>query len=237
MENKNYLIIGGTSGIDKKIVESLSASGNRIYVASRSGEPSDSMINVSHFQLDVTKEGNFPTDVLPESLQGLVYCPGTIRLQPFKRLTTDDFANDFNINLLGAVRSIKTYLPFVQKSPIGGTIILFSTVAVKIGMAYHTSISSAKGAIEGFARSLAAEFAPNIRVNVIAPSLTDTSLSHQLLSTEQKRDNSAQRHPLKRIGRPEEIAQLATFLLSENGSWITGQTIRVDGGISSVKML
>jgi NAD(P)-dependent dehydrogenase (short-subunit alcohol dehydrogenase family) len=227
MENKNYLIIGGTSGIGKKIVESLSASGNRIYVASRSGEPSDSMINVSHFQLDVTKEGNFPTDVLPESLQGLVYCPGTIRLQPFKRLTTEDFANDF----------IKTYMPFVQKSTIGGTIILFSTVAVKIGMAYHTSISSAKGAIEGFARSLAAEFAPNIRVNVIAPSLTDTSLSHQLLSTEQKRDNSAQRHPLKRIGRPEEIAQLATFLLSENGSWITGQTIRVDGGISSVKML
>jgi len=237
MENKNYLIIGGTTGIGRKIVERLSNSGDKIYVGSRSGEPGNSMSNVSHFQLDVTQMGNFPTDVLPESLQGLVYCPGTIRLQPFKRLTTDDFADDFNINLLGAVRSIKTYSPFLQKSPVGGTIILFSTVAVRIGMAYHTSISSAKGAIEGFARSLAAEFAPRIRVNVIAPSLTNTPLARQLLSTEQKREASSQRHPLKRVGRPEEIAELATLLLGENGSWITGQTFQVDGGISSIKML
>jgi 3-oxoacyl-[acyl-carrier protein] reductase len=160
----------------------------------------------------------------------------TIVLKPFQRLTVENFLEDFNINFLGAVKVIQSCLDRLKKASDGASIVLFSTVAVKAGMAFHASVASAKGAVEGLTRSLAAEFAPRIRVNAIAPSLTDTPLAQNLLSSAERRQASAERHPLKRIGSPRDIAQLAAHLLSDSGSWITGQIIHVDGGMGSLRM-
>jgi NAD(P)-dependent dehydrogenase (short-subunit alcohol dehydrogenase family) len=175
-------------------------------------------------------------ETLPDVLHGLVYCPGTIVLKPFQRLTTDDFLHDLNINFLGAVKVIQNCLSRMKKNPSGGSIVLFSTVAVKTGMAFHASVASAKAAVEGLTRSLAAEFAPRIRVNAIAPSLTETPLAQNLLSSEEKRKASAERHPLKQIGSPQDIAKLAAHLLSDASVWITGQVLHVDGGMSSLRV-
>jgi NAD(P)-dependent dehydrogenase (short-subunit alcohol dehydrogenase family) len=168
-------------------------------------------------------------------LHGVVYCPGTIRLKPFHRLTIDDFLENLQINYLGAVKIIQACLTRLKKSSAGASILLLSTVAVKTGMPFHASIAGAKAAIEGLTRSLAAELAPRIRVNAIAPSLTDTPLATRLLSSEKKRQAAADRHPLKRIGTPQEIARSAVFLLSDAGAWMTGQIIHVDGGMSDLK--
>ena len=143
---------------------------------------------------------------------------------------------DYQINLLGAVKLIQSCLKRLKKSPTGASIVLFSTVAVKTGMAFHASVASAKGAVEGLTRSLAAEFAPRIRVNAIAPSLTDTPLAQTLLSTDAKRQASAERHPLKRIGSTEEMARLAAHLLSDDAAWMTGQILHLDGGMSSLRV-
>ena len=234
MDPKNILIVGGSSGIGFEIVKRLAADGHLVHVGSRSNRELAEIANVRHIPLDVTAE-SLNLDELPDSLQGLVYCPGTIRLKPFQRLSVDDFLEDFSLNLVGAVKVIQASLKKLRKSSQGASIVLFSTVAVKIGMPFHASVASAKAAVEGFARSLAAEFAPRIRVNVIAPSLTDTPLAKDLLSSEQKRQGSADRHPLKRIGNSQEIAQLAVHLLSDEGSWMTGQIFRIDGGMSSVR--
>lgn len=190
---------------------------------------------VHHLALDVSAEF-LDLDTLPEILHGLVYCPGSIVLKPFQRLSIDDFLADFNLNLLGAVKVVQGCLTRLKKSPTGSSIVLFSTVAVKTGMAFHASVASAKGAVEGLTRALAAEFAPRIRVNAIAPSLTETPLAEKLLSNEDKRRAAAERHPLKRIGSPRDIAQLAVHLLSDNGSWITGQIMHVDGGMGSLRV-
>jgi 3-oxoacyl-[acyl-carrier protein] reductase len=152
------------------------------------------------------------------------------------RLSIDDFLADFNLNLLGAVKVIQGCLTRLKKSPTGSSIVMFSTVAVKTGMAFHASVASAKGAVEGLTRALAAEFAPRIRVNAIAPSLTDTPLAENLLAGEDRRRAAAERHPLKRVGHPREIAQLAVHLLSDSGSWITGQILHVDGGMGSLRV-
>lgn len=235
MANHHYLIIGGSSGIGLQIVNALDDPQNRLFVASRSQDKLPDTPNLTYIHHDVTEE-EFQTDQLPESLQGLVYCPGTIRLRPFHRLKDEEFVEDFRINVLGAVRSIRACFPLLKKSSSGASIVLFSTVAVQIGMAYHASIASAKGAIEGLTRSLAAEFAPHIRVNAIAPSLTDTPLAQQLLSNDQKRKMAEERHPLKRVGTPQDMADLAVFLLQHQASWITGQIFHVDGGMSSVRV-
>jgi NAD(P)-dependent dehydrogenase (short-subunit alcohol dehydrogenase family) len=234
MEKKNIFVVGGSSGIGLEIVRDLAADGHEVYTGSRSSRNLPDVGNVRQISLDVTSE-SLDLEQLPESLQGLVYCPGSIRLKPFQRLTTDDFVKDFHLNLVGAVKVIQGCLKRLRKSPQGASIVLFSTVAVKIGMPFHASVASAKAAVEGFARSLAAEFAPRIRVNAIAPSLTDTPLAKDLLSSEQKRQGSADRHPLKRIGNSPEIAQLAVHLLSDEASWMTGQILRIDGGMSSVR--
>jgi NAD(P)-dependent dehydrogenase (short-subunit alcohol dehydrogenase family) len=165
----------------------------------------------------------------------VVYCPGSIRLRPFHRLKTQDFLSDLEINLLGAVKAIQACLPGLKKADAPASIVLFSTVAVKTGMPFHASIASAKGAIEGLTRSLAAEFAPRIRVNAIAPSLTDTNLAKTLLSDDGKRTAAAERHPLKRVGTPADIAAAAKFLLDDSASWITGQIIAVDGGMGAIR--
>ena len=234
MDKNNFFIVGGSSGIGLELVKVLSENHHEIYVGSRTADTLAGIPGVHHIPMDVAAE-KLDLETLPETLQGLVYCPGTIVLKPFQRLTIDDFKKDFNINLLGAVKVIQGCIKQLKKSQTGASIVLFSTVAVKTGMAYHASVASAKAAVEGLTRSLAAEFAPRIRVNAIAPSLTDTPLAKNLLSSEEKRKASADRHPLKRIGTPQEIARSATYLLSEASAWISGQILPIDGGMSSLR--
>ncbi len=229
-----YLIIGGTSGIGLKTTKHLSKN-NRVIVLSREERNLDGLDNVEFISADVIK----PMDELPqiiEPINGIVYCPGTINLKPLKSFKIEDFRNDFEVNLLGAVKVINKYFNNLKEAG-KSSIVLFSTVAVQTGMPYHASIASAKGAVEGLTRTLAAEFAPNIRVNCIAPSITNTPLADKLLNNEAKLKASEDRHPLKRIGDAKEIAEAAAFLLSDSASFITGQVIKVDGGISSIKTL
>ena len=218
---KKTLIVGGTKGIGKAILEELS--GHECFVISRS----ESTLS-NHFMVDAL------TDELPEidGLTGIVYCPGSINLKPFHRLTQDDFLDDYQKNVLGAVRVLQFYFRTLKKNK--GSVVLFGTVASQQGMPFHASIAAAKGGLEALARSLAAEWAPSIRVNTVNPSLTDTPLAEALLSTDQKRENAAQRHPLKKIGTPKDIAKAAVFCLEND--WVTGQSIGVDGGMSSVRV-
>ena len=225
---KNILIIGGSSGIGKTIVNNIKEVHN-LYVAHRSKE-NRNLEGVTYIKFDATKD-NLETSLLPDVLHGLIYCPGSINLKPFKMLKSESFREDMEINFFSLVNVVKSVIPIMTDK---ASIVLFSTVAVSIGMPFHTSIAAAKGAIEGFAKSLAAEYAPKIRVNVIAPSLVDTPLSKRLLNNDKKRKAMEDRHPLKRIGNTEDIASMANFLISTKSSWITGQTIRIDGGLSQI---
>ena len=235
MIQKKYVVIGANSGIGLQTVKQLMVEGNSVLALSRNNDEVSKIQGVEFVQFDASYENAAIAEV-PDVLDGLVYCPGTIQLKPFNRFTDADFMNDFNINLLGAVRSIRLFLPALKKSS-QASIVLFSTVAVQTGMPYHTSIASAKGAVEGFAKALAAELAPKIRVNVIAPSLTRTTLAASLLNTPEKEEAGAKRHPLGRVGEAKDCAEMVTFLLSEKSSWITGQIFHVDGGMSSIKLM
>ena len=234
MPEKNFLVIGGSSGIGLEIVKRLAGGGSHVTVGSRSSDSLHDIPGAAHMQLDV-RESKLQPEHLPETLQGLVYCPGTIRLKPIQRLAETEFVEDLEINLLGAVRIIQACLPRLKKSSTGASIVLFSTVAVSTGMPFHASVASAKGAVEGLTRSLAAELAPRVRVNALAPSLTDTPLATDLLSTDEKRQAAAQRHPMKRIGSAEEVASMAEFLLSDTAAWITGQVLHIDGGMAALR--
>ena len=234
MDQKQFLVVGGSSGIGGEITRRLSRDGHHVIVGSRTADQLEGLAGVTHVALDVTK-APLPAEVVPKKLDGLVYCPGSIRLRPLRALKTEDFEADFQVNLLGAVQSIQACLAALKKADDGASIVLFSTVAVQTGMPYHASIASAKGAVEGLTRSLAAELAPKIRVNAIAPSLTDTPLASSLLASDEKRKASANRHPLQRIGNPEEIAGAACYLLSPEGSWMTGQILHQDGGMGAVR--
>lgn len=228
-----FLVVGGTSGIGLETTKLLSQY-NRVIVLSRTNRNLSELSNVQFLSADITKSA----DELPQisdPIDGLVYCPGTINLKPIKSLKTEDFLYDFEINLIGAVKVINKYFNNLKLSD-KASIVLFSTVAVQTGMPYHSSVAASKGAVEGLTRSLAAEFSPGIRVNCIAPSITNTPLAEKLLNNETKLKASEERHPLKRIGSSAEIAQTVEFLLSEKSGFITGQIIKVDGGISSVKI-
>ncbi len=228
-DTKNYLIIGGNSGIGKAIVNLLKKDGHTVILASRKG--GDEATTLIY---DATKD-ELKTDDLPSELHGLVYCPGSINLKPFHRLTDQEFLDDFSLNVMGAVRTIRSVLSLLKNAD-KSSIVLFSTVAVQQGMPFHASVAASKGAIEGLTRSLAAELAPKIRVNAIAPSLTNTPLAGKLLSSDDKKKASDERHPLKRTGEANDIAQMATFLLSEQASWVTGQIFHVDGGLSALRV-
>jgi len=229
---KNYLIIGASSGIGKALAEQLASAGNQVFGTYNLNKTENSP-NIHFHHLDVVTD--FKLDFLPEQLDGIAYCPGAINLKPFKRLKVESFTEDFNLQVLGAIKVIQAALPSLTKSE-NASILLFSTVAVQSGFNFHTQVAVSKGAIEGLTKSLAAELAPKVRVNAIAPSLTDTPLASKLLSTDEKRAANAERHPLKRIGTAADIAQTAAFLLSEKSAWITGQIIHVDGGMSSLKV-
>lgn len=229
---KRYVIVGASKGIGNVIAGHLSDEGHDIIAFSRSSGDLGGIANVDLQAYDVAGDTDFPE--VSGAVDGLVYCPGTINLKPFHRLSDEDFLADFNVNLMGAVRAIRTLLPNLKDASTP-SIVFFSTVAVQTGMGFHASVAAAKGAVEGLTRALASEFAPKIRVNCIAPSLTDTPLAEKLLNTPEKRESSAARHPLKKIGTAEDIASMAEFLLSEKSGWITGQIFHVDGGMSSIR--
>ncbi len=229
---KNYLVIGGSSGIGKEISELLSNE-NIVFSTSRN-ELKESNENIRHIKYDVLEDELDP-ELLPDQIDGFVYCPGTINLRPFRSLKLETFRSDLELNLIGAIKTLQIILTRLQQSP-SSSIIFYSTVAVKTGMPFHSSVSSSKSALEGLTKSLAAEFAPKIRVNCIAPSIVNTPLANKFLNTEDKIEKAAARHPLNKIGTAKEIAQLTQYLLDEKSKWITGQIINIDGGISSVKV-
>ena len=228
---KNYFIVGASSGIGKALTQVLHDEGHKVYGTYLKNHVQDN--GAIYRKLDVLEEGIEP-GFLPDELHGLVYCPGSINLKPFSRIKPDAFISDFELQVIGAIKVIQSVLPNL-KSVDQASIVLFSTVAVQQGYNFHSQVATSKGALEGLTRSLAAEFAPNIRVNAIAPSLTNTPLAEKLLSTDDKIKANDERHPLKRIGQPLDIAQMAAFLLSEKASWISGQILKVDGGMSSLK--
>ena len=232
MANRNILVVGGSSGIGLALVENLLAAGENVYVWARQERELVGKTGVHFSSVDVTN-GDLPADDLPDTLHALVYCPGTINLKPFRGLKPEQFRTELDINLIGAVRCLQAVERRFKKAE-QAAVVLFSTVAVQRGMPFHASIAAAKGAVEGLTRSLAAEWAPKIRVNAIAPSLTDTPLAEKLLSTEDKRKASADRHPLQRVGSPEEVATLAAYLISADAGFISGQIIGIDGGKSRI---
>ncbi|MFP2997523.1 SDR family oxidoreductase [Spongiivirga sp. MCCC 1A20706] len=228
----NILIIGGSYGIGNALARQLSEN-NTLFIASRTSEGLED-VNCKYIPFDAS-EDILDISLLPTHLDGFVYCPGSIDLKPFKMLKYESFVNDININYLSLVKVVQTIIPLIMKSK-QASMVFFSTVAVKVGMPFHTSVAGAKGAVEGFAKALAAEYAPNIRVNVVAPSLTDTPLAKRLLNHEKKVDRMNNRHPLKRVGNAEDIANITSFLLQEQSSWITGQVLGVDGGMSTLNV-
>jgi NAD(P)-dependent dehydrogenase (short-subunit alcohol dehydrogenase family) len=227
---KNILIIGASSGIGKAIRSKLEHSGHTVYSTYNTHQPED--LERSQ-QFDVLSDSPESLD-LPETLDGVVYCPGSIALKPFSRLKTEDLKKDMHLQVYGAVSILQHVMPKL-KAGSSPSVVFFSTVAVQNGFNYHSQVAMAKGALEGLTRSLAAEFSPTIRFNAIAPSLTDTPLASSLLNTEQKRTANAERHPMKRIGTPADIANMAAFLLSDDSTWITGQVHHVDGGMSHIR--
>jgi len=227
---KNILLIGGSYGIGLAIAKELQFE-NNVYIASRSNE-NLADLKAIHIPFDASTDV-LDSSKLPTAIDGLVYCPGSINLRPFKGIKPEAFETDLQINFISLVKVIQSVLPNLLASE-QASIVTFSSVAATMGMPFHTSVSAAKGAIEGFAKALAAEYAPKIRVNVIAPSLTDTPLADKFLNNETKQEKSAERHPLKRFGKPEDSAQMATFLLSDKSSWISGQIFHVDGGMSTL---
>ncbi len=231
----NFVIAGGTKGIGLELVKLLETSADRIDVYSREIDELTVGEQVHHHACDFTEESP-QLDGLPEAIHGAVYCPGSINLKSFRSLKADDFRQDLEVNLLGAVKFLQACLPHLKKGTgeHPASVVLFSTVAVGRGMPMHASIAAAKGAVEGLTRSLAAEWAPRIRVNCLAPALTETSLASRFFSSEESRKAMADKYPLGRTGLPRDLASLANFLLLPDSSWITGQVIGVDGGMSTL---
>lgn len=228
--SRTILLVGGNSGIGLATAQLLKSQGNHLLAAARSSGALEALgIPVQPF------DAKQPTSLtLPPVLDGLVYFPGSITLKPFSRLTEEDFLNDYRINCLGAVAAIQAALPALKAAP-NASIVLFSTIAVAQGLSFHASIAAAKGAVEGLMLSLAAELAPKIRVNAIAPSLTDTPLASPLLNSDAKKEACAKRHPLHLVGDANDVAQMVAFLLSDHSKFLTGQILRPDGGLSSVR--
>lgn len=227
---KNILVVGGSRGIGREIVNSQLEKGNNCYNFSRT----ESGINNQNL---VEEKIDILSDDLPdiENIDSVIYCPGSINLKPILQLKEEDFVNDFNINVLGAIKTVKTYLNNLKKGD-DPSLLFFSTVAVGQGMPFHSSVSVAKAGIEGLTKSLAAELAPSIRVNCIAPTITRTDMAQRILRNEKIEENIANKHPLKKICEAKDISDMADFLISHNAKNITGQIMHVDGGMSTLKI-
>lgn len=231
----NILITGGSSGIGFDVIKTLSDNGDNVLVLTRSPETLDNLPGVSAFFYDVEDE-NAQLPELPDTIEGFVYTPGTVNIRPFQRIKHEEFLRDLQINFLGSVNILQSIYKKLRKAG-NASVVFYSSVAVQTGMPYHSAVSASKGAVEGLVRALAAEFAPHVRVNGIAPSMTDTKLASRFLNSDENRKKYDQNHPLKRVGKPADIKNVTLFLLSEQSSWMTGQILHVDGGMSSVKFL
>ncbi len=227
---KKIVIIGGSKGIGFEILKQQLANNNQVFNISRNA-PEVSNSSLKHFELNVL------TDILPEieNIDTLIYCPGSINLKPIGSLSIDDFRNDFEINVIGAVKAIQKYLPTLKKGN-DPSIVLFSTVAVKLGMPYHASVATAKAGVEGLVKSLGAELASIVRVNAIAPTITETTLAANILRNDRMKENMVERHPMKNYLKPEEVAHMANFLISESAKSISGQIFEMDYGLVTFKM-
>lgn len=227
---KNILVVGGSKGIGREIVNSQLEKGNNCYNFSRT-ESGINNQNLIEEKIDIL------SDNLPEieNIDSVIYCPGSINLKPILQLKEEDFVNDFNINVLGAIKTVKKYLNNLKKGD-DPSLLFFSTVAVGQGMPFHSSVSVAKAGIEGLTKSLAAELAPSIRVNCIAPTITRTDMAQRILRNEKIEENIANKHPLKKICEAKDISDMADFLISHKAKNITGQIMHVDGGMSTLKI-
>jgi len=232
------LILGATGSIGSSLAKSLVNNGDEVHLVGRDESTLSALageLNSTFTTCDMLEE-NFSDKILSDleetPINGLAYCVGSIDLKPLKLIKKSDFMQSFNLNLVSAAEIIKNVADNLKKNK--GSIVLFSTVAVKQGFPNHAIVSSAKGAVEGLTLALAAEFAPNIRVNCIAPSLTNSKISEFLLKNEKIAEGIAKMHPMKRIGKGSDSSSLAKFLLCEESSWVTGQIFGVDGGRSSV---
>ena len=224
------LMIGGSYGIGRSIIQQIETD-YEVFVACRSKEELEGF-NVQHIPFNALTD-SLDMSTLPSEIKGFVYCPGSINLKPFKMLNLKNFEEDMEINFFAMLRVVKDIIGIMKES---SSMVFFSTIAVNKGMPFHSSVAASKGAIEGFVKSIAAEYAPNIRANVIAPSLIDTPLAKRLLNNDRKKEAMAQRHPLQRFGKADDIGHLAAFLLSDKSSWITGQIMGVDGGLSTLNL-
>jgi len=227
---KNILVIGGNSSIGQEVIKLANSQGDNVIATSRS------IIDIplkNFIQLDPNDDLS-GLDTLPESIDALLYCPGSISLKSIQRMDISDVRDDFRINVEGAFNIIKKVLPNLKKDD-GASVVFISSVAAMNGMTFHSSIATSKAALEGFARSLASELAPRVAINCVAPSLTNTPMAEHLLNNEKKLQSSEERHPLNTIGDPARIAGVIYNLFSAKDNWITGQTINVDGGLSTLR--
>jgi 3-oxoacyl-[acyl-carrier protein] reductase len=226
---KTFLLAGASSAIAQETAKLLKTKGYQVIGISTKPKNFD---YDQFYQIENYELGSYPAIETP--IDGLVYYPGTINLKPFHRLKTEEFSSDYHINALGAVAFTQSYLPNIKKVT-AGSIVFVSTVAVGIGLPFHASIAMAKGAIEGLTKSLAAEFAPAIRVNCVAPSLVNTPLGEKFLSTPDKVESMQKRNPMQKVGEPIDVAQAISFLLNSESAWVSGQIFAVDGGMSTLK--